>query len=133
MCFLLRALWPRPAFAFFLAISLAGFFTDLTMGSAWATCQDIGRRYAAIVAGFMNMVGNVGGALASYLSGAILDWATASHARQLGVELGDLTAAQAVDGRLAGYHINFVVFASVCVVSVLCWSLIDASKPVVED
>ena len=43
------------AFGFVLAISLAGFFIDLTMGSAWAFCQDIGRRYAAIVAGCMNM------------------------------------------------------------------------------
>ena len=131
-CFLV-APWAPTAFTFFLAIALAGFFTDLTMGPAWATCQDIGRRYSAIVAGFMNMVGNAGGALASFLSGAILEWSTASHAQQLGVEVGSLSPAEALAGRLSGYHVNFAVFASVCVVSVLCWSLIDASKPVVDD
>ena len=42
------------------------------MGSSWATCQDIGRRYAAIVAGMMNMIGNLGGTVASYMSGYVL-------------------------------------------------------------
>src|SRR5262249_11975364 len=55
---------PGKAFLFTLSISLAAFWNDLTMGSAWAVCQDIGRRYAAIVAGFMNMVGNFGGSMA---------------------------------------------------------------------
>ena len=47
MVCLLTALFMPDSFGFFLAISLAGFFIDLTMGSAWAFCQDIGRRYAA--------------------------------------------------------------------------------------
>ena len=62
----------RLAFTFFLAISLAAFWNDLTMGAAWATCQDIGKRYAAIVAGCMNTIGNLGGAAAGWITGAIV-------------------------------------------------------------
>src|SRR5208337_2586575 len=58
----------RGLSSIFLIISAAGFFTDLTMGPAWALCQDIGKRYSAIVAGFMNMIGNLGGTLASLIS-----------------------------------------------------------------
>src|SRR5262249_35084030 len=57
LCFVLT-LFTDSLFTFFLAISFAAFWNDLTMGAAWATCQDIGRRYSAIVAGFMNTVGN---------------------------------------------------------------------------
>ena len=61
LCFL-ACLAAPSAFWFFVAISLAGFSTDLAMGAGWAVCQDIGQRHAAVVAGFMNMVGNLGGA-----------------------------------------------------------------------
>ena len=65
VCFLLCP-YVSSAFWFFVVISLAGFFTDLTMGANWAVCQDIGRRYAAIVAGCMNMIGNLGGTTANW-------------------------------------------------------------------
>ena len=39
------------------------------MGSAWAACQDVGKKHAAIVAGCMNTVGNLGGAVATWLTG----------------------------------------------------------------
>ena len=58
VCFLLCPLAPT-AFWFFVVISLSAFTSDLTMGSSWASCQDIGRRYTAIVAGTMNMVGSL--------------------------------------------------------------------------
>src|SRR5262249_25868334 len=67
------ALSTSTAFTFFLAISFAAFWNDLTMGSAWAVCQDIGKRYAAIVAGCMNTVGNLGGAVAGWVTGTILE------------------------------------------------------------
>ena len=57
---------------FALAIALTGYFNDLAMGASWATCQDIGKRYAAIVAGCMNTIGNLGGFASSILIGAIL-------------------------------------------------------------
>jgi len=47
-------------------------FNDLIMGPSWATAQDIGRRYSAIVSGAMNMVGNLGAVLGLLVSGLIM-------------------------------------------------------------
>jgi MFS family permease len=123
---------PNP-FWFFLAISLAGFFTDITMASAWAVCQDIGKRYAAIVAGFMNMIGNVGGTLATWISGFVLQRSLAAHAERLGKPVADLSALEKAAGNLPGYETNFLLFAAVCVVGVCCWLQIDATKPVAPE
>lgn len=120
-------------FWFFLAISLTGFFTDLTMAPAWATCQDIGRRYAAIVAGFMNMVGNLGGALAGWASGAIVVRSLNAYAANLGMDVEELSKEQLAAGALPGYKTNFLIYAAVFVVGVICWSLIDSTKPVAPD
>ncbi len=109
----------HDAFWFFLAISLAGFSTDLAMGSAWATCQDIGRRYSAVVAGSMNMIGNLGGALASWVFGLVLDHALAGHALRLRAAVDVLTQAQKADGLWSGYQINFMIAAGMYVVGVL--------------
>ncbi len=121
------------AFWFFVAISLSGFFTDLTMGPAWAVCQDIGRRYAAIVAGCMNMCGAGGGAAANWATGAILQQSLAAHAAALGLAVQQLSPAQHAAGELAGYRLNFLISAAVFVVGTLCWRLIDPDRPVVPD
>jgi hypothetical protein len=132
VCFLLCPYMPS-ALTFFLAISLSGFFTDLTMGPAWAVCQDIGRRYAAIVAGAMNMIGALGGALANWATGWVVQRTLAAHAAGLGLRPKDLSAAQRAVGELSGYQLNFLVFAGVFVVGAICWLLIDASRPVVAE
>ncbi len=132
ICFLCCPLMPS-AFWFFLAISLAGFFTDLTMGPAWALCQDIGRRYAAIVAGFMNMCGGVGNVLANWLTGFILQQAVATHAANLGLGTDQLTVVQKTTAELSGYHLNFLIFAGMYVVGVICWLLVNANKPMVVE
>jgi MFS family permease len=132
VCFLLCPYMPT-AFTFFLAISFSGFFADLTMGASWATCQDIGRRYAAIVAGFMNMVGNFGGFVAVVVSGFVLDYGAAIHAAKLGTTGDLLTGADLTAGLMIGYRINFLIFAAIYVIGVLCWLRIDASKPVSEE
>jgi nitrate/nitrite transporter NarK len=103
------------------------------MGSSWALCQDIGRRHTAIVAGFMNMMGNFGGVVAAYMAGTILDWRVAAHATSLGLPLDSLTKAQETAGLLEGYHWNFYVFAAVHVIGVLCWLVVDSTKPVSQD
>jgi MFS family permease len=132
VCFLICPLMPS-AFWFFLAISFSGFFTDLTMGPAWAVCQDIGRRYAAIVAGAMNMIGAVGGALANWATGAVVQRSLGAHAVRLGLKPEALSAAQKAAGELAGYHIDFLIFAAVFVVGTICWLRIDATKPVTSE
>ena len=61
VCYLLATAFIGNFWAFAACLMMMGFFNDLVMGSAWATCQDVGRRDAAIVSGCMNMIGNLGG------------------------------------------------------------------------
>src|SRR5262249_58152316 len=109
LCYAACVITPS-AFWFFLAISLAAFWNDLTMGSAWATCQDIGRRYAAIVAGCMNTIGNLGGAVAGWATGAILQAAVARRAAAEDLAVDQLDAATRTAALGVGYQINFLVF-----------------------
>jgi len=132
VCFLLGPYMPG-ALSFFLAISLAGFFTDLAMGPAWAACQDIGRQYAGIVAGSMNMIGAVGSALANWLTGWIVQRSVAARAAGLGLAVSELSAARLTAGELAGYQLNFLIFAAVYVAGTFCWLFIDADQPIVPE
>ena len=68
-CYFVAIFYMRNPWAFVLLIAFAAFWNDLTMGSSWASCLDIGKRYSGIVAGCMNTVGNLGGALAGILLG----------------------------------------------------------------
>ena len=113
VCYLFAAAFMHNLFAFAICVMAMGFFNDLVMGSAWATCQDVGRRYAAIVSGCMNMVGNLGGALGVYITGSVMK-------------------AHAAD-RPTGITIMFVTYAIIYFIGVLIWLGIDASKPIVPD
>jgi ACS family glucarate transporter-like MFS transporter len=106
--FVIRDFWLFAGF-----VVLVGFFNDFIMGSSWATCQDVGRRYAAIVSGCMNMIGNLGGAVGNLVTGLILD-----HYK--------LDKEQ-------GLTVLFTLFAAVYGVGVLLWLKIDAGKPIVAD
>ncbi len=130
----LACLWTRSSvFLFFLAVSLAAFWSDMTMGSAWAVCQDIGKRYAAIVAGCMNTVGNLGGAAANWVTGTILQQSLVDYAAAKGVSVAALTPADKAAGHLPGYQVNFILFAGVYVIAVLMWLRIDSTQPVVPE
>jgi ACS family glucarate transporter-like MFS transporter len=48
-----------------LSIGFASFCNDLAMPPSWGAAMDLGGRYAGTVAGSMNMIGNLGGSLAS--------------------------------------------------------------------
>jgi MFS family permease len=118
---------------FALLLALTGFFADLTMPSAWSVCQDIGRRYAAIVAGFMNMLGNLGGALASLITGLILDHSLDKYSATVGIARDSLSKAQTAAGQVPGYELSFLVFAAVFAVGAVCWLFIDATRPVTRE
>jgi len=107
------AMFAQNAWGFVLAIALAAFWNDLTMGSAWASCLDIGRKYSGIVAGCMNTVGNLGGAAAGSMTAWILK-----------VSGGD---------RESGWKINFLTFGGVYVLAALLWLRFDSTKPVIPD
>jgi MFS family permease len=110
VCYLLSPLAPSP-WLFVLAVALAAFWNDLTMGAAWASCLDIGGKYSGIVSGCMNTVGNLGGAAAGAATGWVLV--------QFGAE--------------RGWIINFVSFGLVYVAAMLMWLLFDATKPVAPE
>jgi MFS transporter, ACS family, glucarate transporter len=58
-----------------LLLALAFAFQTFTIGPAWAVCLDVGRKYAGIVTGCMNTVGNIGGAIAPLVVGyAVKSW-----------------------------------------------------------
>jgi len=113
ICYLLATFLYGNFWPFAICIMFVGFFNDLMMGSAWATCQDVGRRYAAIVSGCMNMIGNLGAALGIFVTGEIL-----KHYK---------------DDKATGEITCFTLYAIVYGVGVLLWLKIDASKPIVEE
>lgn len=127
VCFLCCTVAPS-AFTFFLAASLAAFLTDLTVPSAWATCQDIGGRYAATVGAFMNMCAGLAGSLAGWLTGSILEHSVAQHAAHLGV--AQLTPTEQTAALLHGYHLNFYTFAALYAVAFVCWFRIDPTESI---
>jgi MFS transporter, ACS family, glucarate transporter len=55
-----------------LLIGCASFCNDLVMPHAWATCMDVGGKYAGTISGSMNMMGNLAGAVAPSLMPFIL-------------------------------------------------------------
>lgn len=135
-CYLACLVAPS-AWTFALAIALSGFFNDLAMGSAWAVCQDVGRKHAAIVAGCMNTVGNLGGFVATVVTGLILK--QAQHVYEVGHGLAyDALGAKAnagllKDALLPGYQFNFVIFAAIYVLAIVLWLGIDATRPVLPE
>src|SRR5436305_10086109 len=57
---------------------------DLSMGPAWAAASDIGERHAGTLAGAMNMIASLTGALAAVLAGQFF------HAAGVAEAAGDL-------------------------------------------
>ncbi|MBA4065613.1 MAG: MFS transporter [Isosphaera sp.] len=122
-------------------VALAGFFNDLIMGPAWAVCQDIGRRHAAIVSGFMNMVGNLGGVTTIIVTATIMNARVAAKEAELAplvAVVGEAAAAPQTlaareAGLIEGYIINLSLYAAAYVVGVFFWLMIDPTKPVVPD
>jgi MFS family permease len=106
--FYFLALTASSPWVFVGCIALAAFWNDITMGSAWASCIDIGGRYSGIVSGCMNTIGNLGGAVAGTTTGWILDGF----------------------GPETGWTVNFVSFGLVYVAAVFFWLRFDATKQV---
>lgn len=132
VCWLACLVTPS-LFTFFLAISLAAFWNDLTMGPAWAVCQDIGKRYAAIVAGCMNTVGNLGGAATGWVTGLVLNHYLHAYAQARGVAESELSRLEKAAAQMPGYRLSFLLFALAYGIAVLLWLRIDSTEPVVPE
>jgi MFS transporter, ACS family, glucarate transporter len=117
-CYLVAAAiswyWPNDLWPFAIMLMLMGFFNDLIMAPAWATCQDIGQRYAATVSGTMNMVGNLVGAVS-------------------GIFFTGLVMTSTTIGQPYKILILFGTYAAVYFAGVGIWLLIDATKPIAPD
>jgi hypothetical protein len=102
----------------------------------------------------MNTIGNLGGFVATLLTGLILSWFKNSYAQAHGLDLDAMQAAakvaQNVDplqaaalkeglretlkvALLPGYNLNFVIYAVIYGVAVLLWFGIDATRPVLPE
>ena len=126
ICFLVVPFAPS-AFTFSLVASLAAFCTDLTVASAWAICQDIGRRYAAIVGGFMNTTAGLSGAAAGWITGTILDLSL--HDMPCG--LGRRSSTFRHRRRSWGCSMGITSISSALrpyLVAFLCWLKIDSTS-----
>jgi fucose permease len=75
-------------------LGMASFFNDLIMPGAWATCMDVGGKYAGTVSGSMNMMGNLAGFVAPTVAGHIrdanLDWTVFLYTMAISYLLGGL-------------------------------------------
>jgi MFS transporter, ACS family, glucarate transporter len=83
---------------------VAFFGLEWTVGISWAVPLDIGGDFAGSVSAVMNMLGNIGGAVAA----AVVTY-TAAH---------------------YGWNVPFLMTASLCVIAAVLWLKIDATRRV---
>jgi MFS transporter, ACS family, glucarate transporter len=98
------------------AIALASFCNDLMMANAWGACMDVGGRHCGSLSGSMNMMGNLGAAVGSAVTGFLL-------------EQGQENLAE---GALAAWMSAFVVTAVIYGIGAICWMFLDPVTPLEE-
>lgn len=131
ICWIAAIFAPNP-FCFFLAVSLAAMCNDLTLASAWATCQDIGQRYTAVTAACMNTIGTLGAVAASWLTGTIVEHALSGQAAAAEVAVKQLSESENHAALIAGYDYSIMTYAAAYFLSAICWRFIDPTKPIVD-
>jgi cyanate permease len=89
-------------------LGLASFANDLAMPTSWATCMDVGGRYAGTLSGSMNMMGSLTAGLAPIIVGYLL----------------------AATGR--DWSLTFYLSAAVYLVGAVCWLFIDPARPLAD-
>jgi ACS family glucarate transporter-like MFS transporter len=91
------------------ALALASFCNDITLPGAWASAMDVGGSFAGTLSGTMNMMGNAGGALASFLAPQILN--------------------------LTGENWNAVIYvaAGIYFVGIIFWAFLDTVTPITHE
>jgi sugar phosphate permease len=101
----LLPIWAGSVWLLAFAFCAWFFFNDATMGPAWASCADVGERYAGTLSGAMNMTGALFGAVGMAFAGACL---------HRGLDT-----------------VVFVVFACSYALAALCWLAVDVTRPLV--
>jgi MFS family permease len=87
-------------------LGLASFANDLAMPTSWATCMDVGGRFAGTLSGSMNMMGALTAGVAPIVVGYLLAWT----------------------GR--NWSVTFYLSAAVYALGALCWLFIDPTRRV---
>lgn len=93
-----------PLLAFLLCLTFV--CNDVAMGPAWASCADIGERAAGTLGGAMNMMANIGGAVAALIAGYLFQ-----HGHPEWV---------------------FLIFSCSYVLGSLSWLGVDATRPLTD-
>jgi MFS family permease len=91
-----------------LSMGFASFFNDTTMPGSWATCMDVGGRFAGTVSGSMNMLGNFGGMAGPIVVGYVLDWVHRD------------------------WQLVFAICSVIYFLGAICWLFIDPVRPLEE-
>jgi MFS family permease len=102
---LMTSFYIRDPLLAMLSMGMASFFNDTTMPGSWATCMDVGGKYAGTVSGSMNMMGNFGGMAGPIVVGYVLDW-TAGN-----------------------WQLAFLISTVIYFLGALCWLFIDPVTP----
>lgn len=97
-----------------LAMGMASFCNDLTMPGSWASCMDIGGKYAGTVSGSMNMMGNFGGLAGPVAVGYLLKYYTATNAAGVAVK---------------NWFPVFAIASAIYFLGAFCWLFIDPVTP----
>jgi MFS family permease len=88
-----------------LSMGMASFFNDMTLPGSWATCMDIGGKYAGTVSGSMNMMGNFGGMSGPLVVGLVLQFTNRD------------------------WQLAFAISSVIYFLGAICWLFIDPVTP----
>ncbi|MCC9608078.1 MFS transporter [Blastopirellula sp. JC732] len=127
--FWVGAYWSFSIHLFCLLVALSAFCIDLTVGSAWASCQDIGRKNAGVAAATMNMVGTFGAAFAGWLTGTLIQNSLAASAAAVNTSVELLSPAQRQGAILEGYDHLFLINIFVFLIAAVCWMFVTVEHP----
>lgn len=114
---LMTSFYVKDPLLAMLAMGLASFFNDLTMPGSWASCMDIGGKYAGTVSGSMNMMGNFGGMVGPFAVGLILAATT-------------LTTSS---GTTKNWELVFAISSAIYFLGAFFWLFIDPVTPLETD
>jgi MFS family permease len=104
---LLATVWTREVWLLGLLLTVTFFGNDLMMGPAWASCADIGERYAGTLSGAMNMLSGLAGACGTALAGYLF--------------------------RHGHPELVFIIFSFVYGLAALCWLGVDVTRRLADD
>jgi sugar phosphate permease len=99
---LLAVNWVESVWLLAVLLTAAFSFNDLTMGPAWASCADIGERFAGTLSGAMNMLSALAGGLGAVMVGYLFD-----------------------SGRP---DLVFMIFAGAFALAAICWLGVDVTE-----